>query len=381
MTDKPLVSVVLPCLDEEEAIGACIEKIQKTFAQMQIEGEIIVCDNGSTDNSVAIAERMGVHVVHQPLRGYGHAYHKGFASASGRYLVMGDADDTYDFSLIPDFLDQLIHKGYDFVTGSRYLAGGHKSIPFLHRFFGNPLLTIILNTLFGTRYTDVYSGFRAFTRRAYDLIRPVSPGMEFNLELAINARLAGLRIAEVPIQLQPRKGKSKLRTVRDGWRSLRMMLLYCPNKVFIWPGFFFLVGGLLLHLLLLVNVISVEGRPFGALAGIFATIFSVVGFEILSLGLHAKTYSWSRRFDKQNPTLERFYKFFTFEVGLTVGMGLLIAGAMMLLLQMTEWLMSYFLHTLHPGWASLAATLMIIGLGTIFSSLFISAMSMTLKDT
>src|SRR2546430_3009547 len=301
MSDNPLVSVVLPCLNEEEAIGACIEKIQKTFATNNIDGEIIVCDNGSTDSSVAIAENMGVSVVQQPLRGYGNAYLKGFASAQGTYLIMGDADDTYDFSLIPEFLHTLIHKGYDFVTGSRYLGGRGRAIPFLHRFLGNPLLTMMLNTLFGTKYTDVYCGFRGFTRRAYDLIQPVSPGMEFNLELAINAGLAGLKIAEVPIQLHPRKGESKLRTFRDGWRSLRMMLLYCPNKVFLWPGFIFLVLGLLIHFLVVLGLVQYEGRALGVVSGIFATIFSIVGFQILSLGLHAKTYSWSRRFDKDNP--------------------------------------------------------------------------------
>ena len=233
---SPMVSVVLPCLNEEAAIGACLQKILATFVQAQLHGEIIVCDNGSTDRSVAIAESMGVRVVHQPERGYGNAYLKGFASAKGTYLVMGDADDTYDFTMIPTFIEKL-RAGHDFVTGSRYLEGGHATIPFLHRCFGNPLLTTILNVLFKTKYTDVYCGFRAFSRRAYDLIQPVSPGMEFNLELAINAGLAGLKTTEVPIHLHERKGESKLRTFRDGWRSLRMMLVYCPNKVFFVPGF------------------------------------------------------------------------------------------------------------------------------------------------
>jgi glycosyltransferase involved in cell wall biosynthesis len=254
MTDKPLVSVVMPCLNEEAAIGACIEKIQRTFATAGIPGEIVVCDNGSTDASVAIAERMGARVVHQPRRGYGNAYLKGFAAARGEYLIMGDADDTYDFSLIPQFLDALRNKGFDFVTGSRYLAGGDKHVTGLHRFVGNPALTAILNFLFSTRYTDVYCGFRGFSRAAYDRIHPVSPGMEFNLELAINARLAGLNVTEIPIELGPRKGESKLRTFRDGWRSLRMMLLYSPNQLFFVPGGILLGCGLLIHLLVLLGV-------------------------------------------------------------------------------------------------------------------------------
>ena len=372
---RPLVSVVLPCLNEEAAIGACLKKILTTFALARIDGEIVVCDNGSTDRSVAIAESMGVRVVHQPDRGYGNAYLKGFASAQGTYLVMGDADDTYDFTMIPAFLDKL-QEGHDFVTGSRYLEGGHATIPFLHRMFGNPLLTRILNMLFETRYTDVYCGYRAFSRRAYDLIQPVSPGMEFNLELAINAGQAGLKTAELPIQLAERKGESKLRTFRDGWRSLRMMLIYCPNKVFFLPGAVSLVLGLAAHLVSLAGLVQFNGKPLGTATGIFGTIFCVVGFQIVSLGLHAKTYSWSRRFDKNNRGLGAFYDWFRLETGLLLGGSILFIGMALLGFLVWEWVQSGFLPLSRPEWASLGATFVIIGGGTIFSSLFISAMSM-----
>lgn len=377
-SSAPLVSVVMPCLNEEKAIGSCIQKIQAAFANAQVTGEIVVCDNGSTDNSVAIAQGMGARVVHQPLRGYGSAYLKGFASARGRYLIMGDADDTYDFTQIPQFLEYLRHRRYDFVTGSRYLSGEHKAIPIplLHRFLGNPALTALLNFFFNTPYTDVYCGFRGFTREAYDRIQPVSPGMEFNLELAINAGLAGLKIAEIPIELHPRKGESKLRTFRDGWRSLRMMLLYCPNKVFMLPGLILLLLGLLTHLVVILELIQYEGRPLGNVTGIFGTIFSVVGFEIISLGLHAKTYSWSRRFDKDNALLRRFYRFFNLETGLLLGVGLILVGSAIVGSLVIEWFQSSLLPLPHPEWVSFAATLVIIGFGTVFSSLFISAMSM-----
>ena len=373
----PVVSVVMPCLNEEKALGACIEKIQATFAKANIIGEIVVCDNGSTDNSVAIAESMGVHVVHQPLRGYGNAYLRGFASAKGKYLIMGDADDTYDFSLIPDFIHKLIEEDFDFVTGSRFLGGSSKDTnPWLHRVFGNPILTAILNLLFDTHFTDVYCGFRGFSREAYDTIQPVSSGMEFNLELAINAGLAGLKVAEIPIQLHPRKGESKLRTIRDGWRSLRMMLLYSPNKVFLFPGFLFFGIGILLHLVVLLGVVKYEGRSPGVVTGIFATIFSVVGFEILNLGLHVKTYSWSRRFDRDNVILRKFYSWFNLETGLVIGATAILAGGAILFSLVTQWLRSNLLPLLHPEWASFAATLVILGFSTLFSSLFISAMSM-----
>jgi glycosyltransferase involved in cell wall biosynthesis len=376
----PLLSVVMPCLNEEEAIGACIDKIQHTFAAAGLRGEIVVSDNGSTDRSVAIAEEKGARVVHQPLRGYGNAYLKGFESARGDYLVMGDADDTYDFTMIPQFLDALRTGGNEFVTGSRYLGGGDRHITALHRWFGNPALTGILNTLFGTRYTDVYCGFRAFSREAYERIRPVSPGMEFNLELAINAGLARLRTAEIPIVLAPRKGESKLRTFRDGWRSLRMMLLYSPNQLFFVPGATLLVLGLLIHLAVLLGVVRFGGRPAAGVTAVFATIFSVVGFEILSLGLHAKTYSWSRRFDPDNRLLTGFYGRFKLEGGLLLGAGMAAIGAAILIAIVVEWLRSDLLPLPHPEWASFAATLVILGSSTIFSSLFISAMSMTRRE-
>jgi glycosyltransferase involved in cell wall biosynthesis len=376
-TLAPEVTVVMPCLNEEAAIGACIEKIRRTFDEAGLDGEIVVCDNGSTDRSVAIAAAMGARVVHQAERGYGNAYLKGFDSARGRYLVMGDADDTYDFTMIPEFLRALREDGNAFVTGSRYLGGGDRHITALHRWFGNPALTRILNMLFGTRYTDVYCGFRAFSREAYERIRPVSPGMEFNLELAINAGLAGLRTAEIPIVLAPRKGESKLRTFRDGWRSLRMMLLYSPNQLFLVPGSVMLCLGLLIHLAVLLGLVRFGGRPAAGVTAVFATVFSVVGFEILSLGLHAKTYSWSRRFDRNNRFLSGFYSRFKLETGLLLGLGLAVAGAAILAGVVVEWLRSDLLPLPHPEWVSFGATLTILGSSTVFSSLFISAMSMT----
>jgi len=291
--------------------------------------------------------------------------------------VMGDADDTYDFTMIPQFVEALDQERFEFVSGSRYLGGGDANITALHRWFGNPALTRLLNMLFGTRYTDVYCGFRAFPRTAYDEIQPVSPGMEFNLELAINAGLAGLKTTEIPIVLAPRKGESKLRTFRDGWRSLRMMLLYSPNTLFLAPGALLLGVGLALHIALLLGLVWFGGRPAGGVTAVFATIFSVVGFQILSLGLHAKTYSWSRRFDRHNRALAGFYRRFTLEAGLLLGAGLAGAGVLILAVIVARWLRSDLLPLPHPEWVSFAATLVIIGCSTLFSSLFISAMSMS----
>jgi hypothetical protein len=201
--------------------------------------------------------------------------------------------------------------------------------------------------------------------------------MEFNLELAINAGLAGLRVKEIPIVLAPRKGESKLRTFRDGWRSLRMMLLYSPNKLFLGPGATLLAAGLAIHLAVLLGVVRFGGRPASGVTAVFGTIFSVVGFEILSLGLHTKTYSWSRRFDHDNQALAAFYRRFKLETGLLLGAGLIAAGAAILVAIVAEWLRSDLLPLPHPEWASFGATLVIIGCSTLFSSLFISAMSMS----
>lgn len=374
--DIPLVSVVMPCLNEEQAIGTCIDKIQSIFASAKIHGEIVVCDNGSTDNTVQIAESMGVRVVHQPLRGYGNAYIKGFASARGKYLIMGDADDTYDFSLIPKFLDYLCNQGYDFVTGSRYLEAGGKNITSLHRFFGNPAITGTLNFLFRTRYTDVYCGFRGFSRRTYNLIEPMSTGMEYNLELAINAGLAGVKIAEIPIHLAPRIGDSKLRTFKDGWRSLRMMLLYSPNKIFMWPGLTLLALGMGIYLVVLLELVQYQGRHLSVVSALIATVFSVVGSQILSLGLQAKTYSWSRRFDKNNRLLRHFYRVFNLESGLLSGTLLILIGAAVLGLLLLKWLTTNLLPLHNPEWGAFGMTLVILGFNIVFTSLLISAMSM-----
>jgi len=373
-----VVSVVLPCLNEEQAIGDCIRLIQNTFTRAKIDGEIIVVDNGCTDKTAHIARKMGAKVVEEKEKGYGRAYQKGFSVAKGKYFVMGDADATYDFGLIPKFLEDLESGKRDFVTGSRYLKTLKTSgMPLLHRFFGNPMLTWILNQFFGCRYTDVYCGMRAFTKEAYKKIAPLSPGMEFNLELAINAHLAKLSISEVPIQLMPRKGESKLRTFRDGWRSLRMMLLYCPNKVFIAPGALLFALGLLVHCLVFLKWVQFDGRPIGTVSSLFATLFSVVGAQILSLGLHAKTYSWSRRFQNKNKFLEKFYQHFSFERGIGIGGCLVLTGLCGLGYHFFRWVQSDMHPLSNPEWISLFSTFTILGIMATFTTMFISAMSMS----
>jgi len=375
--EKPLLSVVLPCLNEEEALPTCIEKIRAVFSRSNINGEIVVSDNGSTDDSVNIARRMGVQLVQQPLRGYGNAYKMGFTHARGKYFIMADADDTYDFNLIPLFLDKLVNEKCEFVTGSRYTGGGGHEIKFLHRYVGNPMLTLLLNVLFGTTYTDVYCGFRGFSREAYERIAPVSPGMEFNLELAINAHLAKLKSAEIPITLAPRIGESKLSTFKDGWRSLRMMLLYCPNKVFLVPGSLLFLCGVLLQTIVIFKLLNFHGEALGIVTSLTGAMLCVIGFQIMSLGLHAKTYSWSRRFDVDNRVLLSFYSIFNLELGMLVGIFMLLSGMLLWSYLIACWIWSDLRPLAHPEYAAFAATLTILGCNVIFTSLFISAMSIT----
>lgn len=207
--------------------------------------------------------------------------------------------------------------------------------------------------------------------------RPVSPGMEFNLELAINAQLAGLRIQEIPITLGERLGESKLNTFKDGWRSLRMMLIYAPNKVFLIPGLFLFGGGMLLHLVVLLRLIQSEGRALGVVSAMVALTMAVTGFQILSLWLHAKTYSWSRRFDRNNPFILSFYKLFKLETGLITGLLLTLTGSAIMAVLVFKWLNLGLTPLPRPEFAAFASTLIIIGVSCFFSSLFISAMSMS----
>ena len=375
----PAVSVVLPCLDEELGVGGCVEQIRAVFAEAGISGEVVVCDNGSTDRSVEIAEQSGARVVHEPLRGYGNAYRTGFAHARGRILVMGDADGTYDFTLIPEFVER-IEAGCELVTGTRYGGAGLQHMPWTHRWFGNPALTRLLNVLFRSRYTDVYSGFRAFTREAYDRMRPLSRGMEFNLELAIAASLLGLRVEEVPIELGPRLGSSKLRTLRDGWRSLRIILLYLPLRTFVLVGGILALFGAFLHAGSVLGWLHWAGRPASAVTGVLATIATVIGFQILTLGLQTKTFVWWRRRAVAHPWIESFYRHFQLELGLAVGAGLVLLGLAILAVMIQAWLRSGMAPLSRPEWASLAATLCIVGCNVFFVSLLVSAMSLEMND-
>ena len=286
----PLVSAIIPCLNEERTLGLCIEKAFQSFARRGIKGEVVVGDNGSTDDSVRIAEALGAHVVHQPVRGYGAAISAAAAAARGKYLIMGDADDSYDWSQIDDFIDAL-EGGAELVMGNRF-AGGIEpgAMPALHRYLGNPVLSAVARWLHQSPVRDFHCGMRGFTRDAFRKIGARSPGMEFASEIVINAQRAGLNIREVPIKLYPdKRGRPPhLRSFRDGWRHLRLIIAHAPDRLYLVPGFALLIAGITGLAVLARGPITIEGQYFGIHFVAASTMATLIGLSAILLGTLAK---------------------------------------------------------------------------------------------
>jgi glycosyltransferase involved in cell wall biosynthesis len=336
------VSVVMACLNEEASIARCIDKAKKALADGGIRGEVVVADNDSDDDSAAVARTHGARVVHEPRRGYGSAYQCGIEAARGKYIVIGDADDTYDFSAIEQFVRPL-RDGYDFVIGNRFRGGmARDAMPKLHKYVGNPILSAVLRGMFKTSIGDAHCGMRSFTREAYDKMELQTTGMEFASEMVIHAARARLKMLEIPITYGRRVGESKLRTLRDGWRHLRFMFLYSPDHLFIIPGVILFVIGFAVMAALVRGPVIIHGRPFDIhfmLVGGFLTIVSV---QILCLGVLAKAYSFTEHFQKDDRLITWLLKHFTLERALVVGLtgvivGLIFAGGVVL-----KWILSGF---------------------------------------
>ena len=375
--DGAEVSVVLPCLNEEESIAFCINMIKTSFGRYGIKGEIIVVDNDSTDNSLAIAKANGAKVVVEKERGYGNAYKAGIAIAQGRYIIMGDSDGTYDFSMIGDFVDAL-RQGYAFVTGSRKLGEIRRgAMPWFHQYFGNPMLTKLLNFLFHSDYTDVYCGLRGFSKEAYDLIRPISSGMEFNLELAINAAKAKLKICEIPITLSPRVGgKSKLATFSDGWRSLRFMLLYFPGRLFFIPGLALVTFGMVFLLVLFLGDTEFWGKGAKPIIMFAGSIMTIIGVQIFSLGLYTKTFATIRKYEQENRFLKKFYRFLDLGKGMSIGLATFSVGVSICIYLLIGWISRGFTSGANLDLSLIALTLLSIGVQMMFSSIYVSLLSL-----
>ncbi len=368
------ISVVMPCLNEADGIASCINKAKTAIKTNNLNAEIIVVDNGSNDNSVEIARKSGARVVIQNEKGYGRAYQLGIAQARGKYIIIGDSDDTYDFTEIMKFVRPL-REGYEFVNGNRLKGRIHAgAMPLLHRYFGNPLLSFILNLFFKSGFSDAYCGMKAFTKNAYDKIRPICPGMEFALELIINASRLNLRRIEVPVELHPRKGKSKLRTFKDGWRSLRFMLLYCPNYLFIFPGTFIFLFSFTCMSILLGGPVRLFGHIFDFHAMIFFSMLTLLGFQLINLGIFAKSYAFTEGYEKKDNFFSVFYKLFNLEKGILLGGLFIVIGIFMALSIIKQWV-AFGSISLERN-ELFALTLIIIGIQVIFSSFLISLIGM-----
>src|SRR5256886_1789709 len=323
------VSVVIPCLNEANSLAYCVDKARKALQEAGLSGEVVVADNGSTDGSIEIAEEHGARVIRVTQRGYGAALRAGIAGARGPFIIMGDADDSYDFSDVPRFVEKL-REGNDMVMGNRF-RGEIKpgAMPPLHKYFGNPGLTAVLNTLFHVHIGDSYCGMRGFTRSLYDRLDLRSSGMEFALEMVIKSAQIGARIAEIPIILWPdKRGRAPhLRSFRDGWRSLRFMLLYAPNWLFLLPGAALVLAGLFLVFWLLPGPRQISAHVIlDVHTMIFGMIFTLMGMQILSIGAFAKVFSYAERFDRGSVSLKRVLRKITLESGMAIGGGLVLAG-------------------------------------------------------
>ena len=317
------VSVVIPCLNEAASIERCVERARQAFVGQDWKGEVIVADNGSDDGSAELARKSGALVVHEPRRGYGSAYLAGFAAATGDYIVMVDADLTYDFGDIPRFVDQL-DGGADFVMGNRMKGIQPGAMPWLHRYIGNPMLTGVLNLFFRTGVRDAHCGMRAVRREALPRLDLRTKGMEFASEMVIRAGKERLEIAEIPIHYHPREGESKLSSWRDGWRHLRFLLVHSPTWLFIVPGAVMAMLGTLVALTVLGRI-EVLGRAWDLHSMVAGALLMIVGTQVLALGLCAHAYG-TYFMGEKDPWFDGMRARFRLEHGLLLGGAVALGG-------------------------------------------------------
>jgi glycosyltransferase involved in cell wall biosynthesis len=375
----------MPCLNEAETIESCVRKAFRSLDQLNLAGEVVVADNGSTDGSRERAEALGARVVPVREQGYGAALQAGIIAAKGDWIVMGDADDSYDFSHLAPFISRL-DEGYDLVMGCRLPQGGGKimpgAMPWKHRWLGNPGLSWLGQLFFRAPVTDIYCGLRAFSRAAILRLNLLAPGMEFACEMVIKATLHGLRITEVPITLY-QDGRTRaphLRTWRDGWRTLRFMLLFSPRWLFLWPGLvIFFIGTIGMLLMsggpLILGQIHAERNSM-----LVSGMLMLVGYQAIFFGLFTKIYSQSIGLRPEDSRLERWFKLFSLEKGILFGLFLVASGGVVLVVAMARWAAVHFGSLAGDEftprlviWSVIATTL---GIQTIFNSFFISVLGL-----
>jgi glycosyltransferase involved in cell wall biosynthesis len=371
--NAPMVSVVIPCLNEAANIESCVAAARRAIERMGVPGEVIVADNASEDDSAALAARAGARVVLEPRRGYGSAYLAGFAASRGDYIVMADADLTYDFGEIPRFVSEL-QAGAELVMGDRMDNIRPGAMPWLHRYVGNPLLSGLLNLFFRTGVNDAHCGMRALRREVLERLDLRSTGMEFASEMVIRASKENLRIAEFPIEYHPRGGESKLSSFRDGWRHLRFLLVHSPTHLFILPGLVLSGLGLLLMIMVAAGL-SFFGRAWGIHALIGGALLTIVGTQVLALGLCAHAYG-TYFMGERDPWFDRMRARFRLEHGLLLGGVFMLAGFAMGTVVVVSWISNGFGQLSYEQLALFAAALLIVGIQIFFSSFLLSILGL-----
>lgn len=378
----PAVSVVIPCLNEQQTLGACIDKAFAAFEAAGIAGEVVVVDNGSSDCSVGIAAQHGARVVHAPVKGYGSALRLGIGQARGDFIVLGDADGSHDFSEAPRFIDKW-REGYEFVIGNRYRGEiKARAMPWHHKYLGTPFLSGLLHLFFGAEVGDINCGMRGMTK---DLCRRLdfrTIGMEFASESLIKAAKAGARMTEVPITMWPdQRGRPPhLRPFRDGWRHLRFILLSAPNWLFLAPGGFMVALGLGLVLWLLPGIRFAGKVGLDAHTMSLGMMLALVGVHIISIGLFVKVFSYTERLTRNQVSLARLLRYVRLEHGLLLGAILATAGLIGDLVVFWQWAMSGFgqLHAVRTVF--FCSLSLFLGIETLFSSIFLSMLGLH-RDT
>jgi glycosyltransferase involved in cell wall biosynthesis len=369
----PLVSVVIPCLNEAENIERCVRSAREALAAIDGDSEVIVVDNASEDDSARLAERAGARVVSESRRGYGRAYLAGFAAARGRYIVMADADLTYDFGEIPHFVAEL-EAGAELVMGDRMDNIHPGAMPWLHRYIGNPILTGILNLFFRTGVNDAHCGMRALRRDVLPRLELRTTGMEFASEMVIRASKENLRIAEFPIAYHPRGGQSKLSSFRDGWRHLRFLLVHSPTHLFIVPGTL-LAGVGTVVVVFVGSGLDFFGRSWGIHALIGGALLMIVGVQVLALGLCAHAYG-TYFMGERDAWFDRMRRRFRLEHGLLLGGVFMLAGVVIGSVILATWVSHGFGSLADERLAVVAAAVLIVGIQIFFSSFLLSILGL-----
>jgi uncharacterized protein YjeT (DUF2065 family) len=383
---KPVeLTIVIPCLNEAETLSVCIDKARRGLQTAGVAGEVLVADNGSTDGSAAVAEKAGAQVVSVREKGYGSALRGGIEAAQGRWIIMGDADDSYDFSRI-DGIVQKLRDGFDLVMGCRFPSGGGTiapgAMPWKNRWIGNPILSFIGRLFFKCPVRDFHCGLRGFTKVAYEKMELKTTGMEFASEMVIKATmLKSLKIAEVPITLRP-DGRSRpphLKPWRDGWRHLRFMFIYSPRWLFLTPGLLLALTGGVAGIVLSTGTVHLGRVQFDVGSLAVANMAAVVGLQLIAFAFCTKVFAVAEGLLPQDPQFAKIFKFFTLEKGIAAGLVFLLSGCGLFVYAITVWKSAHYgtldysenLRRLLP-----AVTLIMVGIQIIFSSFFLSILGL-----